>query len=57
MRSYHRNIGVNFWFNYEKLFEFDEFSGKCRDNKFDITKDLDSFKLENEEENHFTQFK
>lgn len=61
VRSFERNIAVNFWFNYEKLLEEEDFSEACQHNEFDETKTLDMLDLptnENQEEvGEFTNFK
>lgn len=61
VRSYNRNIAVNFWFNYEKLFEHKEFTEACKKNQFDPTQTLNKLDLKinenSEEAGEFTNFK
>lgn len=61
MRSFDRNIGLNFWFNYEKSFQLPNFSEECDKNEFDVSKTLDTLNFDNEDNEkdgeHFLQFK
>lgn len=41
IRSYDRNIAVNFWFNYEKIFGRDAFGTECEANELDLDLTLD----------------
>lgn len=61
IRSTDRNLAINFWFNYEKLLEFGNFSEACKTNQFDKARTLDTMKFgeanEQEEEQDVGEFK
>jgi hypothetical protein len=48
--SFDRNLAVNFWFNYEKIFDSAVFSDDCLKHKFDHSLTLDKFEYETEDE-------
>jgi hypothetical protein len=56
VRSYERNIAVNFWFNYEKIYSNNKFSDVCLGNDLEVEFTLDKFSLKTED-NEFNGFK
>ncbi len=52
MRSFDRNIGLNFWFYYEKIFELPDLSEECNKNQLDLTRTLDTYNFEEEEDSN-----
>ena len=57
IRSYGRNIGINFWFNYEKIFEKGPFADKCNSKKLDSSLSLDKLIYKSSKEDYFLSFK
>nr|QDG00793.1 lysine-specific demethylase JMJD5-1 [Brachionus koreanus] len=57
VRSYGRNLAINFWFNYERIFGNDEFGQECSENKLDLSKTLDTLTYGPVEDNFFYNFK
>ncbi len=58
MRSYNRNIGVNFWFyDDENIFEKISSDDKCKTNKFDTSRTLEQLEFSVDDADQFSQFK
>jgi hypothetical protein len=55
--SFGRNIAVNFWFNYEKIFDNKQFPAECEVNKFDATKTIDKYSYKRSDGDNYNQFK
>jgi hypothetical protein len=47
VRSYNRNLAINFWFNYDKIFHNSQFGPECSNNELDPTMTLDKFDYNN----------
>jgi hypothetical protein len=57
VRSHDRNVAVNFWFNYEKIFGNAEFEAECAANEIKETMTLDSFNYTSSKSNYELSFK
>jgi hypothetical protein len=57
VRSYDRNLAINFWFNYDKIFHNSEFAPECSNNKLDVEKTLEKYEYnsKNREEISMTE--
>ena len=57
VRSFDRNLAVNFWFNYEKIFGNSEFEEKCASNNLDLKITLDKLNYSTSKSNNELNFK
>ncbi|CAF0941002.1 unnamed protein product [Brachionus calyciflorus] len=57
VRSYGRNLAINFWFNYEKIFGNTLFPEECSNNKLDLSKTLDKFTYSASKNDFYSNFK
>jgi len=50
-------LAVNFWFNYENIFDKKEFPSECETNKLDLNKTLEKFDYKPQIDDFLTDFK